>query len=229
MKLLLLTAVTAALFVTPHAQSIPRSLLSDHGPARKGISNGAVEIPLYMVSVPGGLIPTVNISLGTPPQTYSSLVDSGSSDLWVPDLTSQLCQQPFNASLCNEQGKGQPEYFGGFDPSKSSSLTQLHNTSQFFIEYGDHTRINGSYVEDNAGFDGVSVPNVELAIATYGESELPIYPIWGIAQDNAESNRKQQGKYPQVISKMAEAGVIGCKMFSVWMNGMSEPPFVSLD
>ena len=215
---------TATLFSSSSAFENPFSGFTTRDLVPKAsTSNGTIEIPLQIATISGGYIAAVNISLGTPAQTYLSLIDTGSSDLWVPDLTSSLCQEPFNESLCNPAGKGQSTYFGGIDPSKSSTLTQLHNVTQFKLGYGDGTEILGSYYEDTATLGGVPVPNVEFAVANSGQSKFPIYPIWGIARAVGEANSTKQGSYPQVISKMIEAGTIGCNMFSMWINGLSMP------
>lgn len=55
-----------------------------------------------------GLEYLVNITVGTPAQKLAVTLDTGSSDLWIPDSSASLCQ------------KGQCD-FGSFDPSSSST------------------------------------------------------------------------------------------------------------
>ena len=176
-------------------------------------TNGTFEMPLQTRQMSGGFSPFVNISIGTPPQTYTSLLDTGSSPLWVPDLTSSLCQQPINVSACSQSSTNSPFYYGGFDPTKSSSVKPQPDAGQFHIGYLDGTMEDGSYFSDTVTFGSASIPNETFAVVTNGSSTLLQYPIWGVSPKPADAN------YPLVLPSFVQAGVIACNMFSVWQNG----------
>lgn len=87
----------------------------------------------------GGLpiIPQVNfydeeylgqVSLGTPPQNFSAVFDTGSSNLWVPSVE---CTNYTVSPACEWQAK--------YDPSKSRTFRNCSNPSygcDLFIPYG---------------------------------------------------------------------------------------------
>ena len=174
------------------------------------------EVPLITKVLPGGNTPLVNISIGTPSQTYTALLDTGSDALWGPDLTSSACQQPINLSLCSQSATNSPFYLGGIDPTKSSTLQPLTNTSLFNITYADQSSENGSYFSDTVTFGQKSFNDIEFALVTNATTPYPNFGTWGVG------GPRGQGNYPDVLSKFVSAGATACNMFSVWMNGFGK-------
>ena len=223
------TAAIAALVSASPAEPLPgpRSPRDALSARDTPTGNGTIEISLILIPSNGGLIPTVNLSIGTPPQSFMAQIDTGSSYLWVPDLTSPLCTE-LNTSLCNNQSIFAPVYTGGINPSASSTYQELKNMSQFSIKYGSGDGVNGTFAMDTMTIGDASVPNVEFSLATSGVSpQLPLHAIWGVASQAGQNDSTNPGvSFPEPIAKMVSSGAIGCQMFSMWMNG--EGKFVFL-
>ena len=83
-----------------------------------------------------------NITVGTPGQTFSVILDTGSSNLWIPDSTCKKC-------------KGKHE----FDTSKSS--TYQTNGQKWRITYGDGSDASGILGVDTVGVRKSKMKKVE--------------------------------------------------------------------
>ncbi|KAL9582224.1 MAG: hypothetical protein Q9212_003417 [Teloschistes hypoglaucus] len=182
-----------------HESEAPRSLLRD---AVSGIiSNQKVDY-------------WANITVGKPPQPLRVILDTGSSDLWVPAATSEMCLD--FSDICRQQGS--------YDPEKSSTINKLQDL--FSIRYGDGSGVNGTFLTDTFGFGGITMENVHMAMALAGSkvnSENAI-GIWGIGFENAEAGifRFHASIYPGVISEMKRNGYIRTQAYSLWLGAYSE-------
>ncbi|XP_073472026.1 gastricsin-like [Aquarana catesbeiana] len=129
-----------------------REVMRDHGikapvvdPATKYYNNFATAFePLanYMDMSYYG-----EISIGTPPQNFLVLFDTGSSNLWVP---STYCQ----SQACTNHPQ--------FNPSQSSSYSS--NQQQFSLQYG-----TGS-LTGILGYDTVQIQNIAISQQEFGLS-----------------------------------------------------------
>ncbi|KAF6293637.1 renin [Rhinolophus ferrumequinum] len=96
------------------------------------------------------------IGIGTPPQTFKVIFDTGSANLWVP---STKCSPLYTAC----------EIHSLYDSSESSSY--MENGTEFTIYYGSG-RVKGFLSEDVVTVGGVTVTQ------TFGEvTELPLIPF----------------------------------------------------
>uniref|UniRef100_G3TG08 renin n=1 Tax=Loxodonta africana TaxID=9785 RepID=G3TG08_LOXAF len=96
------------------------------------------------------------IGIGTPPQTFKVIFDTGSANLWVP---SSKCSPLYTA--CETHNR--------YDSSESSSYVE--NKMEFTINYGSG-KVKGFLSQDVVTMGGITVTQ------TFGEvTELPVIPF----------------------------------------------------
>ncbi|KAI8969275.1 aspartic peptidase domain-containing protein [Mycotypha africana] len=116
-----------------------------------------------------GQIYLAEISVGTPPQNFTVIVDTQSSDLWIPSIQ---C----DSRMCRNHT---------FNSSASSTFQPFNKTIPYGYYYGSNS-INGSYARDTITIGGLVVHNQPFVLASRVDPDL-------IAHD-ARHRQKYKGK-----------------------------------
>ncbi|XP_040032590.2 pepsin A [Gasterosteus aculeatus] len=142
------------------------------------------------------------ISIGTPPQSFKVIFDSGSSNLWVPSI---YCNSP----ACNNHAK--------FNPGTSS--TYRNNGGALSIRYGTGS-MTGILGYDTVKVGGLAVTNQIFGLS---ESEAPFMQymradgILGLAYPRLSAS----GATP-VFDNMMREGLVNQDLFSVYLSSDSQ-------
>nr|2H6S_A Chain A, Candidapepsin-3 [Candida albicans]2H6T_A Chain A, Candidapepsin-3 [Candida albicans] len=143
-----------------------------------------------------------DITVGSNKQKLTVVIDTGSSDLWVPD-----------SQVSCQAGQGQDPNFckneGTYSPSSSSSSQNLN--SPFSIEYGDGTTSQGTWYKDTIGFGGISITKQQFADVT---STSVDQGILGIGYKTHEA----EGNYDNVPVTLKNQGIISKNAYSLYLN-----------
>ncbi|KAL8684965.1 MAG: hypothetical protein Q9218_008051 [Villophora microphyllina] len=216
---LFVSLVAALTVVQPTAIAALKTLSLDLEVRQR---NSALS-PLLKRDVVGGNITNVNvaylaiITVGTPPQRMPVFLDTGSSDLWVPGVGSEICHD--FPDVCRQSGS--------YDMEISSTEKDLHK--QFTIGYGDGTRVNGTFITESLGFGGTTVEDVRMAVGLSRTNVDPSYEeppadsaigIWGIGVDYGEHGvlPSHSNAYLGFVSQLALKGHIHTRAYSIWLG-----------
>lgn len=148
-----------------------------------------------------------NITIGTPGQSLSVTVDTGSSDLWVNTPDSSLCGSQRNGGC---QG-------GTFSQSSSSSARVVN--SDFNISYVDGSGASGDYVSDTMTIAGTTLDSFQFGVANQSSSRQGVLGI-GYASDEVQSLYAGDDTYPNLPLALVNAGAINSAAYSLWLNDL---------
>ncbi|NXG98818.1 PEPA protein, partial [Loxia leucoptera] len=139
------------------------------------------------------------ISIGTPPQEFTVVFDTGSSNLWVPSV---FCSSP----ACRNHNR--------FNPTESSTFLSTNET--LFIAYGTGS-MTGVLGYDTVNVAGISVRNQIFGLAETEPGDFfyysPFDGILGLAFPSIASS----GATP-VFDNMMMENLVDSHLFSVYLS-----------
>ncbi|KAK9529049.1 hypothetical protein VZT92_013166 [Zoarces viviparus] len=142
------------------------------------------------------------IGIGTPPQIFKVLFDTGSSDLWVPSMT---C----TSSACDKHSR--------FNSSASSTFQA--GTKTFTISY------YSGYVSGNTGYELIKISNLYVDHQIFGltetESDFLEFVPWDGILGLAFPGLSHAGGTP-LFNNLWNQGKIPHNIFSMYMSGSAE-------
>lgn len=140
----------------------------------------------------------VTFEAGTPGQQFQALIDTGSSDVWV---------------------YGQNANGPGFDSSKSSTFTDLHE--EFSIVYAAGP-FKGEWVNDTIAIGDAKVENYQFAVVpSPAEDRIPTDGVFGVAYPHFESTYNPytgESTYPNFPIRLRDQGTIETASFSFFLD-----------
>ncbi|KAK4178884.1 aspartic peptidase domain-containing protein [Triangularia setosa] len=145
------------------------------------------------------------VSLGTPPQVVTMLLDTGSSDAWVLSHKADLC---VDDDLQQEAGL---ICVDTFNPSKSSTH-KVVDPRGFRITYLDGGVASGGWMQDDFSIGGTTIKSLQLAYVTKAVRNTGILGLGFSASEKAAT------KYPNIIDQLSNQNLISSKAFSLYLN-----------
>lgn len=139
------------------------------------------------------------ISIGTPPQNFLVLFDTGSSNLWVPSV---YCQ----SQACTTHSR--------FNPSQSSTFST--NSQSFSLQYGSGS-LTGFFGYDTLTVQNIQVPNQEFGLSENEPGTNFVYAkfdgIMGMGYPSLAA-----GRATTALQGMLQEGALNSPVFSFYLS-----------
>ncbi|CAO3670461.1 unnamed protein product [Rhizopus stolonifer] len=156
----------------------------------------------------------VQVSIGTPAQTFTVTLDTGSADLWVPSSSCPSSECPLSR----------------FDSTNSSTFKSL--SESFSIQYGIGSA-NGTYATDTVSVGGASVSSQQFGLASSTSDILDSASsnsnsvqgdgILGLGYPSlTQANSQGSGSYNPFVFNLVSQNIISDPVFSIYLNSYSE-------
>lgn len=176
--------------------------------AGPGYVTGSVQ---HLVGRAGtALIPTMELGLGNPPQKVRVLLDTGSSDLVVPQTGSAICNDPQQQCTAN----GAALVTGSFDADNSPGVKKLDTPVN--ATYVNGVALQGNFVKTALNFQNQTVDQLQVAVVTQGQlpPNEPLFPIFGIGPIQGEA----ADPYKNIPAGMKDKGATKANAFGLYLN-----------
>ncbi|KAF2442065.1 acid protease [Karstenula rhodostoma CBS 690.94] len=160
-----------------------------------------IEVPVYNRLDKQHL--EIKVTVGTPPQKFSIMPDTGSPFTWVPSAASPACAPNCPLPVWNLNA--------------SSTAVDIH--AVFNASYGltpDNIML-GEFYNDTLGIGGVALPQFPVALVNVIDT---IYDaqIWGIVGLGSQLQNRNVPGSVILWENLYKLGHIGKRLFSVWLN-----------
>ncbi|KAL4617961.1 gastricsin-like [Arapaima gigas] len=140
------------------------------------------------------------ITVGTPPQSFQVLFDTGSANLWVDSI---YC----NTQACNSHTK--------FNPAASTTYTSTNE--RFYLPYGAGS-LYGVFGYDTVNVGGIVITNQEIGLSTNEPGEnfvvVPFDGILGLSYPTISA-----GQQTPVMDSMIQQNLLQADMFAFYLSG----------
>lgn len=152
---------------------------------------------------------TTDLTVGSPPQKITLLIDTGSSDIWVNEASASYCANPDAQPGCNK--------YGTYHSESSTSRVPVAD-SYFSVDYDDDTGASGGFVKDT-----ITVGGQELTGFQFGEAYSSGSPlgVLGLGYEANEHQPDSSTMYPTLPEALVSRGLINLNAYSIWLNDIA--------
>ncbi|KAL1851383.1 hypothetical protein Daus18300_012564 [Diaporthe australafricana] len=151
----------------------------------------------------------INFTIGTPPQSMAAILDTGSTDLFVPSTAHPKCQ----AGEC---------VAGAYDGAQSTTYNVLikDGFKTQFVDPADTD--SGDWVDETIIIGGSRIITKSImAVSNAGFDAVGVFGL-GYAQNEAIPNPNGNATYPTVLDNMVSQGLLNRPAYSLHLDSVDQ-------
>ncbi|KAF7933224.1 hypothetical protein BELL_0777g00050 [Botrytis elliptica] len=173
-----------------------------------------VQVPIARVSNGDPFVSAVNVAVGNPPQNMTAILDTGSSDFWVPATGSKLCADPKNQCIASDKK------FSTGSFASNSSTTFVAGKPNFFAIYSGGVNVTGTFMQDSIRLGNTELKNNTMGLSTQGFLPTALFPVMGIGFAAQEFSATDQNPtpYENLPLAMKSAGLTNTAAYGIYIN-----------
>lgn len=169
-----------------------------------------------------------NIEMGSDNQKVGVLLDTGSSDLWVPQtgcVYGESVEWVQNASPAEAAANSQQcEGYGSYSPSSLSTFKRVYDDVPFSIQYADESYALGYWAQDLVSFGPLALLSLTFGVADNVTSDIGVLGIGMMDLESSNSSLADSFEYKNFPAALKDEGLIKSNSYSLYLgtNNVSE-------
>ncbi|RKP28664.1 acid protease, partial [Metschnikowia bicuspidata] len=152
------------------------------------------------------------LSVGSNNQELNLIVDTGSSDAWIPSIDANIRASLSLSNPCTS--------YGSFDHTQSTSFNFNLSAPMFYLAYLDGTTVRGFWGTDTVKFGSSSVSDFSFAVANLTSSDMGVLGI-GLADLESTSISARPYTYENFPIRLKATGQIQTNAYSLYLNDVT--------
>ncbi|KAF5876591.1 putative peptidase a1 protein [Botrytis fragariae] len=176
-----------------------------------------VQFPIARVNNGDAFVAAINVAVGNSPQNMTAILDTGSSDFWVPASGSKLYANPKNQCIASDKK------FSTGSFASNSSTTFVTGKPNFFAIYTGGVNVTGTSMQDSIRLGNAELKNNTMGLSTQGFLPSVLFPVMviGFAAQEFSATEQNPTPYENLPLTLKSVDLTNTAAYGIYFNYFS--------